>query len=301
MKKESRKNLSLPIFLALLIFTGQFLPTQIWAADVFLFSANQEFLGDDIVVSLGLDTGSEKINTVAGSLSYDHSYLELVSVSNANSPISLWVEAPTLEIPGIVSFSGVIPGGFSGQGKILSLIFKTKVGERDVVDAVKIKTIEILRNDGLGTAVETNIISPDQDLIKMLNISSSVDDNAPEVFKPILRREDPLFDGQSYLLFNTTDKGSGIDKYFVLESERSLNLKDQEALTRVTWSEAKSPYLLQNQNIAKHIYVKVIDRAGNSLIVELEGEKKFYRFWWFWVIIIIALIGVCFWWKRKFL
>lgn len=287
MKKETRKKLSLFIFVLLFIFVSQFWPIKMFAADVFLFSANQELADDGVIVSLGVDTGPDKINAITGELVYDQNILELVTISNANSIVPLWVESPVSKIPGTVYFSGVVPGGFGGQGKIISLIFKTKEGERDVAKDVEIKTIEILRNDGLGTIVKTNIISPKRETIEALDISSSVDNNKPELFHPILRKNDPLFEGKSYLLFNTTDKGSGVDKYFVFEG--------------TSWQEATSPYLLSDQSIARHIYVKVIDRAGNALVVELDQGKKFYQFWWFWVIIIVALIGVCFWCKRKFL
>lgn len=287
MKKETRKKLSLFIFVLLFIFVSQFWPIKMFAADVFLFSANQELADDGVIVSLGVDTGPDKINAITGELTYDQSILELVTISNANSIVPLWVESPVSKIPGIIYFSGVIPGGFGGQGKIISLIFKSKVEGHNVIKNVKIKTIEILRNDGLGTIVEANLVSPKQETIRALDISSSVDNNKPELFRPILRKNDPLFEGKSYLLFNTTDKGSGVDKYFVSEG--------------TSWQEATSPYLLLDQNIARHIYVKAVDRAGNSLIVEVDQGKKFYQFWWFWVIIIVALIGVCFWCKRKFL
>lgn len=275
MKKGLRKNL-LFIFLPLLIVVGQFLPARVWSADVFLFASNREIPNDEVVISLGVDTGSDKINAITGHLSYNESLLELVSISNANSLIPLWVESPIARGDGSVSFSGIIPGGFGGQGKILSLIFQAKTGERDIIKDVQIKNIEILRNDGLGTVVETKIISSHQDITKALDISSAIDSRGPEPFRPILSRDDPLFGGQSYLLFNTTDKGSGVYKYFVFEG--------------VSWQEATSPYLLQNQNIARHIYVRAVDRAGNSLVVELDQEKKFYQTWWFWGIAVILVL-----------
>jgi hypothetical protein len=296
MLKISKKILITTLFL--LCFFG--LAQKSLAVDVFLFSANKEMSSDQFVVSFGLDTGSDKINAIFGELTYDQDILELVSTSNANSIISLWVEAPTTQNNGIVSFSGIVPGGFGGQGKIISLIFKSKTGDKEISKFVKIKEIEVLRNDGTGQAVTTKIISASQNIIDVLDVSSALDTNAPELFKPLLSKNNPLLGDQSYLIFNTTDKGSGVAKYFVAESKTELKIKDKKTVEEgVVWVEATSPYLLTDQSLSSYVYVKVVDRSGNVLVAELERGEKFYQFWWFWVIIIMALSSVILWWKRR--
>ncbi len=264
------------------------------AVEVFLFSGSQEMVSDELIVSFGVATGADKINAVAGELSYDANRLELISTSNANSIIPLWVETPTIKDSGLVSFSGIIPGGFGGTGRIISLIFKSKVDNEDVDIAkyVQVKKIDILRNDGLGEAVETKIITPPNSLIQSINLPAMNDQTPPEAFKPILSRNDPLLGDKSYLIFNTTDKGSGVAKYFVAESKSK---------SEINWQLAESPYLLQDQSLRSYVYVKAVDRAGNILVAELEKRKKFYQFWWFWVIIIVGALGAGLWWKRKFL
>lgn len=289
LKISYKISITISFFIALTLLSRSCL-----AVDIFLFSANKEILSDDQVVTLGLDTGEDKINAISGELSYSQDILELVSISNANSIIPLWVEAPSTKNSGLVSFSGVVPGGFSGQGKIISLIFKAKTGDKDVVNLVKIKKIDILRNDGSGTIVPLKIITPNVSLVRSLDLASVGDTNAPESFRPVLSQNDPLLGNQSYLIFNTTDKGSGIEKYFVIESPTKLKDKNNSL-----WVEATSPYLLQDQTLSSYVYVKAVDRAGNSLVVELERGKKFYQIWWFWVIIIMALTSVSLWWKRK--
>lgn len=273
-----------------------------FAVDVFLFTGSQELENDELVVTLGLDTGSERINAISAELSYDPTFLELVSTSNANSIIPLWVLAPEAQDFAPVSFSGIVPGGFGGSGKIVSLIFKTKGESQDFLKFVQIKEIQVLRNDGTGQVIPTAIISPPDSIISQLDVSSGFDRFPPETFQPLLSRDNQFLDGQSYLIFNTTDKGSGVAKYFVAESKTRLKLKDPTSLsTGVIWQEAVSPYLLRDQTLASYIYVKAVDRAGNIQVVGLDQGKKFYQFWWFWVIIIISVLGVCFWWKRKFL
>ena len=286
-------------FLIIVLFSF-FLATPALALDIFLFPAQPELSNDSLVVSFGLDTGADKINAVSGELSYDVSKLELVTTSNANSFISLWLEAPNTKTAGSVSFSGIAPGGFAGQGKIISLIFKSKTGEHEALNFVHIKNVEILKNDGTGSPIATKIISPSASLISSLDVSSASDNSAPELFKPILSKNDPLLGNQSYLIFSTTDKGSGVDKYFVAETKSRLNIHNAESLSAAMWQEAESPYLLQDQSLSSYVYVKAVDRAGNALVVELDQGKNIYQFWWFWVIIIVALIGVCLWLKRKF-
>jgi hypothetical protein len=291
LKNFSKTSITTIFFLT--IFSFVFFAQPALAVDIFLFSAQQELPGDELVVSLGLDTGADRINTVSGELSYDQNILDLISTSNANSVIPLWVEAPASKTPGLVSFSGIVPGGFGGQGKIISLVFKSKIGDKDITKLVKVKKIEILRNDGAGTVVAVKIITPSVSLTNSLDISSVGDTNAPEPFKPILSRNDPLLGNQSYLIFNTTDKGSGIDKYFVIESPVKLNFKSGANLEQnFIWAPAESPYLLQDQTLSSHIYVKAVDRAGNDLVVELSQEKEFYQTWWFWLLIIILILFV---------
>ncbi|HRZ30345.1 MAG TPA: hypothetical protein P5274_01610 [Candidatus Paceibacterota bacterium] len=270
--------------------------------DVFLFAGSQELASDDFVVTLGLDTGSERVNAVSGVLSYDATYLDLDSISNANSIIPLWLEFPRAGSSTPVSFAGIVPGGFGGTGRIISLIFKTKGEDQDFLKHVQIKKIEVLRNDGLGQIIPTAIISPSAQIVSQLDVLTGLDQLPPEDFQPLLSQDNQFLDGQSYLIFNTTDKGSGVAKYFVAESKTKLKLKDQTSLeTGVAWQEAQSPYRLQDQSLSSYVYVKAVDRAGNVLVVGLDQEKKFYQFWWFWIIIIISALSVCFWWGRKFL
>lgn len=259
------------------------LTEPVLAVDVFLFSANKELTSDGTVVTLGLDTGSEKINAISGELSV----VGQLEVSNANSVIPLWVEAPVVK-DGTVSFSGIIPGGFSGTGRIISLVFSAPVNPASVV---QIKKITILRNDGSGQAAETKIIIPSTFLTQALDLPTSDDKTLPETFTPLLSKNDKLLDNQSYLIFNTTDKGSGVVKYFVSESTDKSDFN---------WQEATSPYLLQDQTLGSYVFVKAVDRAGNELVVELPRGEKFYQFWWFWFIIIISALGVCWWWRKKY-
>lgn len=286
------------IFLVSLVFLSSAFAVS--AADFFLFQANKELPNEEVVVSLGLDTNSEKINVVAGELIYDESKLELISFSNANSIVPLWVENPKLTNIGKVSFSGVVPGGFSGVGKVISLVFKSLKPIDDASKYVSVKNLEILRNDGSGQPVVSKQVKPSKNHLSLLRQEMLIDNIAPELFQPILSRKDVLFGGESYLIFNTTDKGSGVEKYFVAESKKKIDIKKIRELDQeMNWNLAESPYRLRDQELKSYLYVKVVDRAGNALVVEYDQAKKIYQLWWFWIIIIVIALGVWLWLKKR--
>ncbi|MDP2812067.1 MAG: hypothetical protein Q8O32_00015, partial [bacterium] len=87
---------------------------------------------------------------------------------------------------------------------------------------------------------------------------------------------------------STQDKGTGIDHYEVKEGYR-LSV------------EAKSPYVLKNQNLDKEIVVKAIDRAGNErkVVVASLYPVEWYENYWIFAIIISALIILYFFWKYQ--
>jgi len=75
-----------------------------------------------------------------------------------------------------------------------------------------------------------------------------------------IQRDPAIFDGKYFIVFYTTDKETGVDYYMVKEGERE-------------WKIAKSPYLLENQNLDEEIKVKAVDRAGNETIATFYPEK----------------------------
>src|SRR5665811_2162380 len=94
-------------------------------------------------------TSTMPVNAFSGTLSYSKT-LEPVAISDGNSIINLWITHPTVPATGApISFAGVTPGGFSGDGGILfSVIFRaTAAGTASVA----LGSIQILRNDGKGS------------------------------------------------------------------------------------------------------------------------------------------------------
>src|SRR5690606_16980494 len=96
----------------------------------------------------------------------------------------------------------------------------------------------------------------------------------PEKFTIYLERTPNAFSNDYYIVFNTTDKQSGIDHYEVIEEP----LEDQMLFTwgaaTAPWVKARSPYMLKDQSLNSTIRVRAIDKAGNEYIATLIPEES---------------------------
>jgi hypothetical protein len=102
------------------------------------------------------------------------------------------------------------------------------------------------------------------------------DNFPPEKFSIGLERTTNAFSNKYFIVFNTTDKQSGIDHYEVIEEPLDTkNLFGWGAET-APWVEAKSPYVLEDQSLNSTIRVRAIDKAGNEYIATYipETEKR---------------------------
>lgn len=253
------------------------------AAQLNLVSQAKELgVGSQFKVDLMLDTEGQDINAVESKIIFPKNLLELKEIIDGNSIINLWIEKPKLYIlnsESYVSFSGIIPGGFSGvlspyyrgykSGNVFSLVFLTK---KEDSGTVEINSAKVLLNDGNGTAAKT-MISNFQFLIsKQVPISQALvaqtkDTNPPELFTPEVSRDPNVFDGKWFLVFTAQDKGSGIDHYEAQETWSKEPDKNQ-------WHVVESPFILKDQSRTSYIFVKAIDRAGNQRVVVVNPLYK---------------------------
>lgn len=241
------------IFLFILVFG---MPASLHAAAIFFETKTGSVSpGQDFRVNVFLNTEGEEVNAIEGKVAFPRDLLELKEIQDGNSVITFWIEKPKLR-QGAIFFSGVTPGGFSGQKEqMLSLIFRAKKAGNALIDT---DGIRVLRNDGEGT--ETKITVKNLEL-RILNAGAGkvIADNTapkdilpPEDFKPVIISDLNFFGGKQVLIFATQDKGSGIDHYEVREG-------------KVGWfSVSDSPYLLKHQWLDRVVFVKAVDRAGNE-------------------------------------
>lgn len=133
------------------------LPSTAYAATLGLLPANTTISVDSTITEIVLVSSNDQaMNAISGTISFPADLLQVVSVSKANSVLSLWVQDPTFSnIDGTISFSGVVPnpGYTGGRGQVFSIQFRgKKVGTAAVLFS---PSPQVLANDGNGTDILT--------------------------------------------------------------------------------------------------------------------------------------------------
>ena len=276
-------------------------PSPLFAAELSIESKTQDVrVGDLFEVNLSLNTDGEKLNAFEGNLFFSDN-LELKKIEDGDSIINLWIEHPSVpksNIQNFISFSGITPGGYKGpKGLIFRVVFTAK---KEGEGKVAIEKERVLKNDGLGT--EVKISKKNLEFrIENLGGESSINPKSyilnpvkdivpPEDFKPIISKDNNLYDGKYFLVFNTQDKISGIDRYEIREGFFGKFVV------------AESPYLLQNQKLNKKIIVKAVDKTGNErmeIIYPQNWIPWYENYWIIGIIVGIMIAGYCGWKKRR--
>ncbi len=270
-KTSSIFLLSLTLFVAVPVFAAE-IRLDAHKAEI---NSGEQFLVDIIIHS------EESLNAVEGRLVFPADQLIVKEIRDGNSVINFWVEKPRLESSGVILFSGITPGGFSGaNNSIFSVVFEAKnTGTASVV----LQNTKALKNDGLGTETvlktrdTTVFIKPgDSNMPK----ETLIDIELPEDFNPTIENDSNIFDGKYFLVFATQDKISGIANYKVREGEWGW------------FSVAESPYVLKHQSLDRKIFVKAIDKNGNERIAVLNAQHQvpWYRQYIIFIIIFMVIV-----------
>lgn len=237
--------------------------------------------GQKVEISISLDTQNVDINALEGDLLLP-SGISVVDVLDASEVISFWLEKPASK-DNKIHFSGMTPGGFKGRGILFrALVIADKNQKADF----SLANLQVLLNDGQGTATvaDSNILTVDfvaeaSSSYEAVEVTVS-DHEMPESFTPIISRLDQVEPGIFFLVFDTQDKGTGIDHYEVREGWR-------------LYESAESPYRLKNQKLNDDIYVKVFDKAGNQRVVKVLAfnAKYWYEKIEFYGIILLVIFA----------
>lgn len=268
---------------------------SVLAAELFFQAPNQEVRLDDFwEVSLLLDTKQEAINALSGQIIFPVEQLDLIDIKEGGSLIDFWLDQPQLASQGVVEFSGIITGGYTGRGQLFKLVFKTKQAGTGLLSC---QELQILLNDGQGTKTITTsqnfsfTISSEFPATEVVIVDVN-DLDPPELFSPIITQI-PEIAGDDYLLiFSTQDKGSGMNYYEIKEG-------------RSSFVQATSPYVLKNQGLNKTITIRAVDKVGNErlVVVEAVNPASWYEKIVFFAIILIMMVLI-YWlgrvlWRRK--
>lgn len=260
-----------------------FVAVPVFAAEIRLDAHKSEInSGEQFLVDIVIHS-EESLNAIEGQLIFPADKLLVKEIRDGNSVINFWVEKPRLESSGVILFSGITPGGFSGaNNNIFSVAFEAKnTGTASVV----LQNTKALKNDGLGT--ETALSTRDA-TVSIKPGDSNVpkealtDTDLPEDFNPTIESDPNIFDGKYFIVFATQDKASGIGRYEVREGEWGW------------FRVVESPYLLKHQSLDRKIFVKAIDKNGNERIAVLSARQQapWYRqYTVLGILLVMVLVG----------
>lgn len=245
---------------AILIFV--ILPTYTEAAYVYPVVANNDVVVEDkFLVTIRLNTEGKTINTLEGLVGvYSPSgpvYIHELSV--AGSDFSLWPNKPSLAAnkeSSSISFTGGVPGGINKQDALIFTIALTAEdpGELYVVPV----SLTGYLNDGKGSPMLVNgnqlkmyVTKADRPPYDEWKEVVEKDTEPPLPFIISFGQDSSVFDNKKFISFMTTDSGSGIDHYDVIEGDRKP-------------VRSGTTYVLQDQEVEQKITVIAYDKAGNS-------------------------------------
>lgn len=141
-------------FTALISLVFVAFPQLALAARLFVSPTTGSYaIGQEIVVSVRIDTSSQAANAIEGALSFNPSLLRVKSVSSSNGIFDLEVRKPSFSnSAGTVEWAGIVlnPGYTGSSGRILTITFSAlAAGSAEVT----LSSGSILANDGKGTSI----------------------------------------------------------------------------------------------------------------------------------------------------
>lgn len=232
------------------------MPVFVYAAEIEVdLHKTKVFAGEEFVASVRLHA-EEPVNAVEGTVLVPTDIFTIRDIRDGNSTISLWIEHPQEVTPGVVTFSGITPGGLHGSNNLLFSL--SLVARHEGAGTVLPTHVRVLANDGKGTNIPLTVtaaavvVKPGDDTVRTEQIN---DTEPPEDFTPKIGRDPTIFDGAFFVTFAAQDKVSGVDHYEVREGDWGWFVR------------AESPYVLKHQALDRTVYIKAVDNKGNERIV----------------------------------
>ncbi len=219
----------------------------------------EEFIVEAVLFAEGA------VNAVEGEITFPEDMLVAKEVRDGNSSVNFWIENPHLESPGKIIFSGITPGGVRGVNNLLfSIVFEAK---KTGAAAISVQYAKALQNDGKGTkislalsdtAVEITMgdSNPRQEAMK--------DVAPPEPFVLSVARDASIFEGNWFIVFTASDKGSGVFRYEIKE------YRSGQFSFLIPWRNVTNPHVLSDQALKSYVMVRAIDGAGNARVSEID-------------------------------
>ncbi len=250
-------------------------------------------VGQEIRIDVLLHNDGKVLNAVSGTLTLPE-HISFQRIEDGESIIGVWLTKPdVLEDGRTVIFSGIVPGGFYGPAGVLFSLYATGARKGEVL--LRVADGVVVQNDGKGTSVSVRLPSTTLAVVEKLVVTlqeQRKDTVPPLPFQPVIAQSEDLFEGRYFVIMNTLDAASGIDRYEMYESpvkiiSRVLRTKD------LRWRTVKNPAPLIDQSLQSFIYIRAMDRAGNLQLVTVlpnipnQQEKFTYNNWR-----VLGILGV---------
>ena len=160
-----------------LIFAAGFIAALIspraFAATLSFFpQSGTYFSGRSFTVAVQVASPNQAMNAVQGEISFPTKKLQVLSVSNVDSVLNLWVQSPTFSNQdGTIDFSGVVvnPGY---QGTATNVITITFVAKNTGVAPLTFVSASVLANDGKGTNILDGMPEANFTIMPLANAAS---------------------------------------------------------------------------------------------------------------------------------
>ena len=258
----------------------------------------------EFAVALNLDA-VDQINALNVAVAVPKE-LTPIDTGDGNSIINLWLDKPNWdEVSRLLTFSGIIPGGFGGRGgRLLVMTFKVnqpgtaRLGFNQEKTEVYLNGPDGERDRTVLEEKEINITAGKENL--PLNL---IDQAAPEPFVIQLSRDPNIFNNQWFIAFSTQDKGEGLADFEICETYK-IYIQDGEILPKdqTCWQKGESPYLLADQALRHYVFVKALDKKGNARIAILPSPKPlawYEKFWIYGIIITVVVPALVYFTVKK--
>jgi hypothetical protein len=292
------------------------MPTLAHAALLYLESDSVAIhRGDTTRVTLRLDTDdAECVNVVSAAIKYEAS-IQAVDVSTGSSILNVWVEEPRIDRDTqTITFAGGIPGGYCGRipgdpsltNVLLEVIFQSpglQIGGGASSESARIwieDTAQVLQHNEEATPAVVRTQDTTIALLPTPNAAPSdpwraevlADTEPPADFSITLTRDESAFSGQYFIVFNSTDKQSGINHYEVMEEPFEQFGSFSWGGVDAPWVRTTSPYVLTDQTLNSTIRVKAVDKAGNERIVHLVPDTALRGMSQTTILLVLAIAGI---------
>lgn len=242
---ETKKAIivSRTIFLTALALATFFYAQSAHAATLsFSPQSGTYFAGRSFSVSVLVSSPDQAMNAAQGEISFPSDQLEVLSISKANSIMTLWIQDPTFSNQeGTIDFGGVaVSPGFQGvDGTVLTIRFEAKDSGSA---ALSFLSGSVLANDGKGTNILASMGSANFTILPLLSVPVSTAPTSGNGPSGIIITSDPtIVPGAWYNInkitfdWNTPSDAEGVD--YTISTNPNLQLPDvnQGSVSQATY------------------------------------------------------------------